>query len=136
MGFHKIYSKIDGTLLHVVNRFAEISENRVDLSPENEFLQVSCFKLNENKTFRSHKHLTLDRHTNVTQESWVVIKGKIKAILYDIDDKILEEVILDEGDCSITFRGGHNYLCLQDNTVVYEYKTGPYLGQKMDKVFI
>jgi hypothetical protein len=25
---------------------------------------------------------------------------------------------------------------LEDNTLVYEYKTGPYLGQAMDKTFI
>lgn len=132
----KIYSKVDGSLLHLVNHFVDITEIRMDLSPESEFLQVSCFKLNENKTFRSHKHLNLERQTNITQESWVVIKGKIKAILYDVDDKILEEIVLNAGDCSITFRGGHNYLCLEDNTVVYEYKTGPYLGQQVDKVFI
>ena len=36
----------------------------------------------------------------------------------------------------MTFRGGHNYLCLEDDSLVYEYKTGPYYGQKKDKVFI
>jgi hypothetical protein len=36
----------------------------------------------------------------------------------------------------MTFRGGHNYLILEDDTIVYEYKTGPYLGQELDKVFL
>jgi hypothetical protein len=34
----------------------------------------------------------------------------------------------------MTFQGGHNYLALEEDTVVYEYKTGPYYGHAMDKV--
>ena len=36
----------------------------------------------------------------------------------------------------MTFEGGHNYEALENNTVVYEYKTGPYTGIENDKVFI
>jgi hypothetical protein len=36
----------------------------------------------------------------------------------------------------MTFRGGHNYLILEEDTIVYEYKTGPYMGQQLDKVFL
>ena len=56
--------------------------------------------------------------------------------LYDLDDKVVESVLLNPGDVSITFRGGHTYEIMKDNTLVYEYKTGPYLGQKFDKVFL
>jgi len=133
----EIYSKVNpNILLHIVNRKNDITETRQDLSPNKEFLQVSCFKLNNGKTFKPHKHIENIRETNITQESWVVISGKIKAILYDIDDTIVEEVELCQGDCSITFRGGHNYLALEDNSIVYEYKTGPYFGQDRDKEFI
>ena len=44
--------------------------------------------------------------------------------------------MIKQGDCSMTFEGGHTYTILEDDTVVYEYKTGPYQGQKMDKVFL
>ena len=54
----------------------------------------------------------------------------------DIDDNIIAEPILKEGDASFTLYGGHTYEILEDNTLVYEYKTGPYEGQKLDKVFI
>lgn len=133
----KIYSKVDPTiLLHIVNRCNEITEIRNDMCPDNEYLQAASFILNKGKTFKPHYHLPLERKTNITQESWIVIKGKIKAILYDIDHTIIAEPILEPGDCSITFRGGHNYLCMDDNTYVYEYKTGPYMGQAKDKEFI
>ena len=57
-------------------------------------------------------------------------------ILYDIDDQIIAEPILKAGDASFTLYGGHTYSILEDNTIVYEYKTGPYEGQNLDKTFI
>ena len=55
---------------------------------------------------------------------------------FDIDDTVLATPILKPGDASFTLEGGHNYVILEDDTVVYEYKTGPYEGQKLDKTFI
>jgi len=134
---NKIYSKaMDGVLLHIINKLKDISETRVDICSDEQYLQVACFKMNEGKTFKAHKHIENIRETTITQESWIVIKGKVKAILYDLDDSIVHEEVLEAGDCSITFLGGHNYECLEDNTIVYEYKTGPYFGQEKDKVFI
>ena len=132
-----IYSKVNPEqLLHIVNRKSEIVAMRNDISPPEEYLQVSCFSLPKDKTFKAHKHVRLERHTDITQESWIVVQGKIKAMLYDIDDTLLVEKILGPGDISLTFRGGHNYLSLEDDSLVYEYKTGPYMGQAKDKEFI
>ena len=130
----KIYSKVDEELLlHMINTIDEITQKRMDISPPEQYLQVACFEMPKGKTFIPHKHKTQMRTSDICQESWVVISGQIKAILYDIDDTIREEVILNPGDISITFRGGHNYLSMEDGTVVYEYKTGPYHGRDADK---
>ncbi len=132
----EIYSKVEpDVLLHVVNSSHEIG-NRRDMCPAEQLLQIACFKLGKGKIFKPHKHIPKKVEHDITQESWIVVRGSIKAILYDLDDTILEEVNLMQGDCSITFRGGHNYLCLEDNTLIYEAKTGPYLGVENDKVFI
>ncbi|NQV77192.1 MAG: hypothetical protein HQ490_02420 [Lutibacter sp.] len=132
----KIYSKIDPTkLLHLINRLNEI-DGRTDVAPVEEFLQLATLKMKKGQTFKAHKHITLVKETNIAQESWIVIKGSVKCIFYDLDDTIIAEPILYPGDCSMTFRGGHNYLILEDDTIVYEYKTGPYLGQELDKVFL
>ena len=56
--------------------------------------------------------------------------------MYDVDDILLDTTILNPGDVSMTFRGAHAYEMLQDNTIVYEYKTGPYQGQIKDKEWI
>jgi cupin fold WbuC family metalloprotein len=134
----KIYSKTDiKKLLHIVVKKDEMLPGREDIVPEDNFIQCSMLNLEKGKTFRPHKHIWKERTRDViAQESWVVIQGSVKCIFYDLDDTILSEVILYPGDCSFTLEGGHNYLTLEDNTLVYEYKTGPYEGQELDKTFI
>jgi hypothetical protein len=134
----KYYSKVEpNKLLHLVHRLENVS-GRVNIIPENNFLQCSFMCLENNQTFKAHKHIEKSRsYTNqIAQESWIVVKGKIKAIFYDIDDSVLTEVILNPGDASFTLYGGHNYFILEPNTIVYEYKTGPYEGLALDKEFL
>lgn len=134
----KIYSKIDPIkLLHIIVRKEDIKHGREDIVSEEHFIQCSILNLEKNKTFRPHKHIWKERTRNViAQESWVVIQGSVQCFFYDIDDTIIETPILYHGDSSFTLEGGHNYLILEDNTLVYEYKTGPYEGQEFDKTFI
>ena len=133
----QIYSKVEeDTLLHMIHKVSDLIDDRVDFSPDDEFLQVASLKLSKGKTFRAHKHIYYKKITNITQESWVVIKGKVRAFLYDLDDTIIKETDLGPGDFTITYRGGHNYLILEEDTLVYEFKTGPYFGIEKDKVFI
>jgi cupin fold WbuC family metalloprotein len=137
----KIYSKIEpDRLLHIVRRLSDIEEQdkRVDIVPEENFIQCSTLKLENGTTFRPHKHIFKERtyEKQIAQESWIVIRGSVKCIFYDIDDTIIAEPILNVGDASFTLGGGHNYLILEDDTIVYEYKTGPYEGQEFDKTFI
>lgn len=133
-----IHSKIKpDVLLHVVNRLSDIT-GRNDIIPEENFIQCATLKLEKNKTFSPHKHITKERtyKNKIAQESWVVIKGKVKCIFYDLDDTIIATPVLQPGDASFTLMGGHTYEILEEGTIVYEYKTGPYEGQKNDKVFI
>ncbi len=132
----KIYSKIHpDKLLHLVYRLEDVN-GRTNIAPEEEFLQLASISLKKGDTFKAHKHITLEKVTNIAQESWLVIRGSVKCIFYDLDDQIIAEPILNAGDLSMTFRGGHNYEILEDDTIVYEYKTGPYLGIENDKQFI
>lgn len=133
----KIYSDVEkGLLLHTLHKKSDFKDDRVDISPECEYLQVCSLTLPNNKTFKLHKHIYYQKITTICQESWVVISGKVRVFLYDLDDKIIVEDDLTAGDLTITYRGAHNYLILEKDTLVYEFKTGPYLGVKKDKVFI
>jgi hypothetical protein len=132
-----IYSKKDiKKLLHVINRLSDISY-RTDISHTTQFLQLATLKMNKGKKFKAHQHIWKPSPTEniIAQESWVVIKGSAKIYMYDIDGKLLHTEILNPGDCSVTFEGGHAYEILEDDTIIYEYKTGPYLGVEKDKIF-
>jgi hypothetical protein len=134
----KIYSKIEPEkLLHIIVRKDDFKQGREDIVEENQFIQCSILQMENGKTFRPHKHIWKERTRNViAQESWIVVQGSVKCIFYDIDDTLIAEPILYPGDASFTLEGGHNYEILEDDTMVYEYKTGPYEGQLMDKVFL
>ena len=132
-----IYSKVNPEkLLHIVYRYSEI-DGRTDIAPENQFLQVSSIKQDKGKKYRAHEHIWKDPKTDqvIAQESWIVVDGSVKVYMYDLDGSLLNEDVIVRGDCSITFEGGHNYEIMEDDTIVYEYKTGPYEGVKNDKVF-
>ena len=134
----RIYSKLaPNKLLHLIVRKEEITSGRQDVIPKENFIQCSILNMEKGKTFRPHKHIWKERIRNViAQESWIVLQGSVKCIFYDTDDTILTEPILYPGDASFTLEGGHNYLILENDTLVYEYKTGPYEGQALDKTFI
>jgi cupin fold WbuC family metalloprotein len=133
-----IYSKKEpDKLLHLINRLNEITE-RTNVAPDGQFIQLATLRMEKGKTFRPHQHIWKDssRDKIIAQESWVVIQGSVRVYMYDIDGTLLETEIINQGDCSMTFEGGHTYEILEEDTVVYEYKTGPYTGIENDKVFL
>lgn len=135
----KIYSKVQpDLLLHLIYRYSDIEDGREEIIEPDQFIQCAALKFPKGHTFKPHKHIEKEvtDTDRIPQESWHVIKGKVKCIFYDIDDKVISEQILKRGDTSFTLRGGHNYVILSKGTVVLEYKTGKYIGQQFDKTFI
>ena len=137
----EIYSKQKpNVLLHVIHRLVDVinrTTQRKDLIHSNEFIQCSSLKMNQGTTFKPHKHIWKPGAQQViAQESWIVITGAVKCYFYDLDNTLLRTINLYNGDASFTLQGGHNYEIIEDNTIVYEYKTGPYEGQQLDKEFI
>ena len=137
----KIYSKQHkNKLLHLVYRLDDILKQdtqRLDLIPETQFIQCSSLKMKKGTTFKAHQHIWKSgSETVIAQESWNIVRGSVKCFFYDVNKELLETVDLFPGDVSFTLEGGHNYEILEDDTVVYEYKTGPYKGQQLDKEFL
>ena len=116
----RLYSKMEPTkLLHMVVRKSDFRPVRQNLIDAEQFLQCSTLNLNKGTTFRPHRHIWKERSSKViAQESWMIVQGSVKAIFYDLDDTVLEEVVLNQGDASFTLEGGHNYVILEDDTFV------------------
>jgi len=133
----RIYSAVDkDVLLLSLIRKEEVREKRIDISPNKEFLQVGAKKINAGEYFKPHRHLACEKVVTTTQEAWVILNGQVQGIFYDLDETKLYETILNDGDCLVIFYGGHALKCLTDDTIMYEFKTGPYYGPEKDKVFL
>lgn len=133
----EIYSKIDpDKLLHFIRRKGEGRVSRFDAICDKEPLQLSILNMQEGKTFKPHKHNDREiKYFGRAQESWVVIEGKVQVSYYDEDGKLLSVHVLNVGDVSVTLYGGHSYEIMEEGTEVYEFKTGPYEGQEIDKTY-
>ena len=64
------------------------------------------------------------------------LKWKCRRCFYDLNDKIVKKILLNDGDCVIIYSGGHSLSILEDDTILYEFKNGPYYGPEKDKKFI
>lgn len=142
MKLEKIYSPRTNEVTHVLfnpnckdPEFLQKESLREDLISENEFLQCAFLKLAKNQTFAPHTHPSrkIDINTVNTQEAWCILSGSVEAELFDIDDNLIVKKIVTSGAIVFTLRGGHTYTALTNDTLVYEFKTGPYFGPEVDK---
>ena len=101
----KIYSDImHDKLLHMIYYKDDLETKREDVAPEEQFIQVSALQLEEGSTFRPHKHIWKEAPEPevIAQESWCIMKGRVKAHFYDLDDSLIGEYELNEGEIKIT----------------------------------
>ena len=133
-----ILSKVDQeSVLHIIIRKTDIQEQRTNVIEEQEFLQLATMRLSQGTTFKPHFHKWIKNTSvaRIAQEAWVVISGNVEVTYYDLDNAVIHTDVLTPGDCSVTLFGGHNYRAM-DEAIVYEFKTGPYEGQELDKEMI
>ena len=84
----------------------------------------------------AHTHNEVHRDVAWTQEVIFVKKGSIKAEIYDLSNKKVQDIICNVGDIIVLLRGAHGYHILEDDTQVLEVKNGPYVGAELDRVRI
>jgi len=126
-----IYSKKNKKkLIACIYKSSKKVINRLDLSPPNELLQIGIVRLKKKYSLKKHVHTNISRKTKGTQEMWVIISGQIKVTFYDIDKTKISERVLNKGDISVLFNGGHSLKCLKKNSIIYEIKNGPYKKNK------
>jgi hypothetical protein len=132
----RFYSE-NGTLNHVICLISDLSNSehaRINLCPDEAMLQLGLIRSGP-RNYAAHFHL--DRHfQNLkirAQESWVVVRGSVEVTLFDESHNVQAIRVLNAGDVTLTLFGGHGYKILSDDTLVYEFKSGPYEGPEVDK---
>jgi len=120
-------------LLHVIADINQSTYQRSDLCPPSELVQVAIIPLTDGKYLKPHKH-SVKMHSDLikqaTQECWLVYRGSLYVRLYDESDALIHEQLLQSGQILITFKGGHAFECMEPNTILIEFKNGPYSGAK------
>jgi len=99
-------------------------------------IQVAGFSYNKDKIFEPHKHLFRPRTFEYTQEAIIVIKGALLANIYDEHDQLITIFHLEAGDIGIFLYGGHGFKVVEDETIFYEIKNGPFTSKEEDKTYI
>jgi hypothetical protein len=75
----------------------------------------------------SHVHNPVHREVQLTQETLVIRRGKLRVDFYDDQRSYLESRILEAGDAILLIQGGHGFEVLEE-LEMFEVKQGPYTG--------
>ena len=102
-------------------------------SNEEEVIQVGTWQYDSGKELMKHIHNEVDRTITRTNEVLYVVSGKVKAFIYDLEEILVEELMVNTGDTLILLDCGHGYEIMANNTKVIEIKNGPYLGAETDR---
>ena len=125
--------KKDDIVLARLVKAEEWNEGLGFYSKDEEVIQVGTWQYDSGKQLMKHIHNEVDRVITRTNEVLYVVSGKVKAFIYDLDEKLVEELTIDAGDTLILLDCGHGYEIMADNTKVIEIKNGPYLGAETDR---
>ena len=78
-----------------------------------------------------HRHPTKD-------ESFVVLRGKVKVTTYNDDGSVIESVVLcqEEGRYGLDIKKGvwHNLESLEPDSVIFECKEGPFVPHEVEGI--
>jgi len=93
-------------------------------------LQLLLMKRKKGHVVKKHMHKKIRKISNQPQEALVVIKGAIEAKIFDRKGKLLAKKNVSAGQCLLIVDGAHE-VKFTKNALMYEFKTGPYVDDKM-----
>ena len=96
-------------------------------------LQRMINVMNKETYVQPHKHEKPDK-----REAFIILTGKVLVVEFDNSGNIADHIVLcrdlNNFGCEIAPGTWHTIICLEDNSVIYEVKDGPYI-QEIDKKF-
>jgi hypothetical protein len=101
------------------------------LTPDHFGQQMGMIVYGKGQSIQPHLHLPVTREVHGTTECIVVRQGACEVDIYDQQKKLLTSRPLAQGDIILLLGGGHGFR-MQEDTVLFEVKQGPYVGT-MDK---
>lgn len=127
----KIYSNLNLCRIVSYGKFV----HRTNLAEPDQIIQASLIKMTRFQSVPSHEHLPIERYTTGTGEGWLVLNGSFEAEIFDIDQTSLGKYLLKKFDMILMFNGGHSLHATKKNSVIFEFKNGPFKGSDSDKIY-
>jgi hypothetical protein len=93
-------------------------------------LQLLLMKRKKGHVVAKHMHKKIRKISKQPQEALVVIKGAIRASIFDRKGKLLAKKNISAGQCLLIVDGGHEVEMTKDS-LVYAFKDGPYVDDKI-----
>lgn len=90
--------------------------------------QLACMNHPAGTVIGAHKHNSVPRSVQYTQEVLIIKKGQLRVDFYDDEMKYLQSKILSAGDMILLVSGGHGFNVIEDLEMI-EVKQGPHLGE-------
>ena len=134
----EVKSKITGEVLAI---FDTINKDNLGLTfhgSTDDRIQVIRMQYNEGQILRKRKGVkhSIPSDDVHTQKTLLVYRGQLLADIYDYDNLLLHTSLLKSGEFLICLQGGHGFKIREDNTVIFEVKTGPFLGDDKDRMWL
>lgn len=111
----------------------DLTTKRVFIGSPDKRLQFSIWNYGEGEVLQAHIHKERRRVIERTEESWIVMQGAIEASIFDEKKELIHTQKMQQGDYLISYRGGHGFKILEDNTIVIENKLGDFVDPVLDK---
>lgn len=128
----------DGELIAEYGDIREIPHGHSFFGTPDSRIQVIPMRFDEGHVMRARtgvKHTVTIRDT-CTHKILFVYSGALKVDLYDKDNHRVDQRQLTSGQFVICYSAGHRLESLTDDTLILEVKSGPFLGDELDRVFI
>ncbi len=120
----------------IFHKLSEWKEGLDFLTNDSAYIQAGTWNYNKDKVLKAHRHKNNPRMVSQTQETFILLSGKLRVDLYDENNNIFFQEELSAGDIGIILNIGHGYYILEDNTKVLEVKPGPFTSVEQDKEMI
>jgi len=126
-----------GKVLAIVDNFNSVQKGISFYGEKEDFIQVGAFRHDTGYEMKAHRHL-LQHNPPIrkSQELLYVCKGSAKVSIYDEEDKFVTDVTISSGDYIISFWGGIGATILEDDTILIEPKTGPFVSDTIERIRI
>jgi len=93
-------------------------------------LQILLMNRKKGHVVKKHMHKKILKSTKQPQEAIVVVKGEVLVNIFDRKGVLLAKQAVRAGQCLLIVDGAHEVV-FRKNAIVYGFKDGPYIEDKL-----